>query len=222
MKTKQIVAYYRCSTKDQHYGIQVQKTQMREFLEASKNEFEIIAEFEEHQSGKNDNRIELAKAIKYCQENGSVLGFTKLDRLSRRASFLHDIKSSGIELICLDMPELNTLTFGIFATIAEYERELISNRTKNALAIVRQTKTLGNPLGWSKNRQKALNTKIENRKEWLNSNEIVKAKQIIHLLSSHGKPSLNEIARNLNIQGIRTLRGSKWQPNQIKQLLTEI
>lgn len=120
------------------------------------------------------------------------------------------------------MPELNTLTFGIFATIAEYERELISNRTKNALAVVRQTKTLGNPLGWSKNKQKALNTKIENRKAWLNSNEILKAKQIIRLLSSHGKPSLNEIARNLNIQGIRTLRGSKWQPNQIKQLLTEI
>jgi DNA invertase Pin-like site-specific DNA recombinase len=222
MKIKQIVAYYRCSTKDQHYGIQVQKIQMNEFLKSTCSEFEIVAEFEEYQSGKNDNRIELAKAIKYCKDNGAILGFTKLDRLSRRASFLHDIKSSGIELKCLDMPELNTLTFGIFATIAEYERELISTRTKSALAVIRQTKTLGNPLGWSKNRQKALDTKIENRKAWLNSNEIVKAKQIIHLLSSHGKPSLNEIARNLNVQGIRTLRGSKWQPNQIKQLLTEI
>lgn len=222
MKIKQIVAYYRCSTKDQHYGIQVQKSQMNEFLKSTSSEFEIVAEFEEYQSGKNDNRIELAKANKYCQDNGSILGFTKLDRLSRRASFLHDIKSSGIELKCLDMPELNTLTFGIFATIAEYERELISTRTKSALALIRQTKTLGNPLGWSKNRQKALDTKIENRKAWLNSNEIVKAKQIIHLLSSHGKPCLNEIAKNLNVQGIRTLRGSKWQPNQIKQLLTEI
>jgi DNA invertase Pin-like site-specific DNA recombinase len=195
---------------------------MHEFLEANNNEFQIVAEFEEHQSGKNDNRIELTKAIKYCQDNGSVLGFTKLDRLSRRASFLHDIKSSGIELKCLDMPELNTLTFGIFATIAEYERELISNRTKSALAVVRLTKTLGNPLGWSKNSQKALNTKLEKRRAWLDSNEIAKAKQIILLLSSNGKPSLNEIARNLNIQGIKTLRGSKWQPNQIKQLLTEI
>lgn len=222
MKIKQIVAYYRCSTSDQNYGILVQKNQMHDFLESSKNEFEIVAEFEEHQSGKNDHRIELAKAIKYCQENGTILGFTKLDRLSRRASFLHAIKSSGIELKCLDMPELNTLTFGIFATLAEYERELISNRTKSALAIVRRTKTLGNPLGWSKNKEKALNTKLEKRKAWLDSNEVAKAKQIIYLLSSHGKPSLNEIARNLNIQGIRTLRGSKWQPNQIKQLLSEI
>jgi hypothetical protein len=63
MKTKQIVAYYRCSTKDQHYGINVQKNQMHEFLEANNNEFQIVAEFEEHQSGKNDNRIELTKAI---------------------------------------------------------------------------------------------------------------------------------------------------------------
>jgi len=50
---------------------------MHEFLEANKNEFEIVAEFKEHQSGKKNNRIELAKEIKYCEDNGSILGFTK-------------------------------------------------------------------------------------------------------------------------------------------------
>jgi hypothetical protein len=56
----------------------------------------------------------------YCTDNGATLIFTKLDGLSRVCSHLYQIGDSGLDLICIYMPELYTLTFGIFATIAQY------------------------------------------------------------------------------------------------------
>ena len=57
----------------------------------------------------------------------------KLDRLSRNVEFLFHIKNSGVDIHCVDLPQLNTLTLGIYATLAQHERELIGQRTKAAL-----------------------------------------------------------------------------------------
>ncbi len=214
---KKIVGYYRSSTTEQHYSIEVQRNQMREYVQ--RNNFELVEEYHEHHSGKDKSRVQLAKAIEHCIEQNCTLGFSKLDRLSRQASHLYQIRDSGLDLICLDMPELNTLTFGIFATIAQHERELISHRTSAALQVIRQYKKLGNPNGWSKNKEKALLGRKTKRLEWLESNDVTKAKNLIHLLSSNGNKSLSEIARNLNLHGIKTQRGGIWHPNQVKILI---
>jgi len=217
---KKIIAYYRSSTKEQHYSIDVQRAQMQEYI--NKNGFVLVAEYHEHHSGKDKSRIQLASAIKQCVNAGCTLAFTKLDRLSRQASHLYHIRDSGLDLICLDMPELNTLTFGIFATIAQHERELISQRTSSALQVIRQYKKLGNPNGWLNNKEKAQNARRAKRTEWLVSNEVVKAKNIIQLMNNNESVSLSEIARNLNMHGIKTQRGSIWYPNQVKLLVNQI
>ena len=217
---KRIVGYYRSSTSEQHYSIEVQRNQMHEYVQ--KNKFELVAEFHEHHSGKDKSRIQLANAIKSCIDQKCTLGFTKLDRLSREISHLFQIKDSGLDLICLDMPELNTLTFGIFATIAQHARELISHRTSAALQVIRQFKKLGNPLGFTINKEKAQLTKKRKRNEWLISNEVNKAKNIIHLMNKNQGVSLSEIARNLNMHGIKTQRGGIWNPNQVKIMINEI
>ena len=217
---KKIIAYYRSSTKEQHYSIDVQRNQMNDFV--YKNGYDLIAEYQEHHSGKDKSRIQLANAIKHCINLGCTLAFTKLDRLSRQASHLYQIRDSGLDLICLDMPELNTLTFGIFATIAQHERELISQRTSSALQVIRRTKKLGNPNGWKENKEIAEKAKKDKRLEWLASNEINKAKNIIHLMNNNACVTLSEIARNLNMHGIKTQRGGSWHPNQVKLLLTQI
>lgn len=216
---KKIVGYYRSSTTEQHYSIEVQRNQMREYVQ--RNNFELVAEYHEHHSGKDKSRAQLAKAIEQCIEQKCTLGFSKLDRLSRQNSHLWQIRDSGLDLICLDTPELNTLTFGIFASLAQHERELISTRTSSALQVIRQYKKLGNPNGWSKNKEKALLTRRAKRLEWLESNDVKKAKNILHLLSSNGNKSLSEIARNLNLHGIKTQRGGMWQPNLVKRLLID-
>jgi DNA invertase Pin-like site-specific DNA recombinase len=217
---KRIVGYYRSSTTEQHYSIEVQRNQMREYIQ--RNNFELVAEYHEHHSGKDKSRVQLAKAIEHCIDQNCTLGFSKLDRLSRQASHLYNIRDSGLDLICLDMPELNTLTFGIFATIAQHERELISQRTASALKVIRQYKKLGNPLGWAINKEKAQLTKKRKRDEWLVSNEVSKAYNIIQLMNKDQGVSLSEIARNLNMHGIKTQRGGVWNPNQVKILVNEI
>jgi DNA invertase Pin-like site-specific DNA recombinase len=217
---KKIVGYYRSSTTEQHYSIEVQRNQMREYVQ--RNNFELVEEYHEHHSGKDKSRVQLAKAIEHCIEQNCTLGFSKLDRLSRQASHLYQIRDSGLDLICLDMPELNTLTFGIFATIAQHERELISHRTSAALQVIRQYKKLGNPLGFTINKEKAQLTKKRKRTEWLMSNEVIKARNIIELMNKNQAVSLSDIARNLNMHGITTQRGGLWNPNQVKLLINEI
>ncbi len=216
---KKIIGYYRSSTSEQHYSIEVQRNQMREYVQ--KNNCELVAEYHEHHSGKDKSRVQLAKAIEHCIAQNCTLGFSKLDRLSRQNSHLWQIKESGLDLICLDTPELNTFTYGIYAILAQVERELIASRTSSALQIVRQYKKLGNPSGWSKNKEKALLGRKSKRLEWLESNDVKKAKNIIDLLSNNGHKSLSEIARNLNLHGIKTQRGGKWNPNQVKLLVTQ-
>jgi DNA invertase Pin-like site-specific DNA recombinase len=217
---KKLIAYYRSSTKEQHYSIDVQRNQMQDYVQ--KNGYELIAEYHEHHSGKDKTRIQLAAAVKHCIDMEYTLAFTKLDRLSRQVSHLYQIRDSGLDLICLDMPELNTLTFGIFATIAQHERELISQRTSNALQVIRRFKKLGNPNGWSANKEKAQLTRRNKRNDWLLSNEVTKAKNIIHLMNKNNGVSLSEIARNLNMHGIKTQRGGLWNPNQVSILIKQL
>lgn len=217
---KKLIAYYRSSTKEQHYSIDVQRNQMKDYV--IKNGFDLVAEYQEHHSGKDKSRIQLASAIKHCINDGCTLVFTKLDRLSRQASHLYQIRDSGLDLICLDMPELNTLTFGIFATIAQHERELISQRTSSALQVIRQFKKLGNPNGWTNNKEKAQIARRARRAEWLLSNDVIKVKNIIQLMNKDEGVSLSEIARNLNLHSIKTQRGGIWYPNQVKIVINQI
>lgn len=219
---KPIIAYYRASKSEQTNSIEVQRNQMTEFIKRHGDTYFLAKEYFELHSGKDRKRIELAKAIKHCTDQNYTLAFTKIDRLSRVASHLLNIRDSGLNLICLDMPELNTLTFGIFATIAQHERELISHRTKAALAIVKQNKKLGNPNGWKEVQEKAQNRRKESRQIWLSSIESDRAKSIIELLRKNGNQSLNEIARNLNFQNIPTQRGGRWQSSLVKKFITDI
>jgi DNA invertase Pin-like site-specific DNA recombinase len=66
------------------------------------------------------------------------LVIAKLDRLSRNAGFTFTLKDSGVDFEGADMPDANTLTIGIFATLAQHERELIGERTRKALAAKKQ------------------------------------------------------------------------------------
>jgi DNA invertase Pin-like site-specific DNA recombinase len=79
---------------------------------------------------------------------GVTLFIAKLDRLSRNAAFLLPLRDSGVRFAAADMPEANDLTVGIMALVAQAEREAISRRTKEALAVARSRGVkLGNPNG---------------------------------------------------------------------------
>jgi DNA invertase Pin-like site-specific DNA recombinase len=138
----QSIAYYRVSTDKQGIrglGMEAQREVVERFCKA--NDLQIIEEYCEVQSGKNDNRDQLWKAIDHCRKIKAVLVISKLDRLSRSVAFVSRLMETKVEFKCVDMPQANTLMLHIMAAFAQHEREVISQRTKAALAM--STKELG-------------------------------------------------------------------------------
>ena len=144
---KNYVTYYRVSTAKQGHsglGLAAQQSAAQQF--ARSQDGVIVEAFTDVESGKKDDRRQLEAAIARCKAGGYVLLIAKLDRLSRNVGFIFQLRDSGVAFQAADMPEANTLTIGILATLAQHERELISERTKKALAEKkRQGHRLGKP-----------------------------------------------------------------------------
>lgn len=129
---KRYVAYYRVSTAAQGasgLGLEAQRAAVRGVI----GDGDIIAEFQEVESGARDDRPQLAAALKRCKATRATLLVARLDRLARNLRFIMEILDSGVELQCADMPSVTRLTLQILGAVAEEERRLISSRTKAAL-----------------------------------------------------------------------------------------
>ncbi|AGC75972.1 resolvase-like protein [Nonlabens dokdonensis] len=210
------VAYYRVSTQKQGrsgLGLDSQKKAVLNFLSVDDV---ISCEFTDIESGKNNNRPNLLKAIDICRQSGAILLIAKLDRLSRNAAFIFKLRDSQVKFKCVDMPEANSVTIGIMAVLAQDERERISIRTKAALAEKKsQGFKLGNPENLtSKARIKGMEQRIRNAR--LDSNNR-KATAMIVALEKQGK-TFYTIANELNNLGFCTRRGNKFQQNQVQRL----
>ena len=105
---------------------------------------QLLFEYMEIESGKKNQRPQLLAAIAEARRVGATLLIAKLDRLSRNAGFIFALRDSGVAFICCDMPDANTLTAGLFAIIAQRNRETISKRPEDALTA---KKTRGAKLG---------------------------------------------------------------------------
>lgn len=212
---KKYVAYCRVSTQRQEVsglGLEGQRQTVKNFIGSN----ELLREFTEVESGKNDKRYELAKAIRLAKDNSATLIIAKLDRLSRNASFIMQLKDSRVDFQCCDIPDANTLTIGIFALIAQQERELISERTKRALQIKKsQGYVLGTPGNLTeKSRQ---TSKAVRRENAINDENNKKALALINSMRSNNL-SYRKIAQELNANGFRTRRGNLFLPNSVRQL----
>ncbi|MGY4456666.1 recombinase family protein [Bradyrhizobium sp. LB13.1] len=138
------VAYYRVSTERQGrsgLGLAAQHRKIIEFIAGAGT---LIAEFCDIQSGKDDSRIELQRAIQLAKRENAKIAIARLDRFSRRVSFIASILEQGIGLVCAEMPNATDFQLHIFAALAQEERRLISERTKAALA---EAKRRGKILG---------------------------------------------------------------------------
>lgn len=135
---KQYATYLRVSTQKQGrtmLGIEAQRKMCQDFV--SQNNGNIKHEFMDIESGTHRNRKGLQDAIVFCKVNNCPLIIAKLDRLARDVEFCFKVINTGIEIHFCDMPTINTLLLGVFASVAQYERELTSDRTKKALAAKR-------------------------------------------------------------------------------------
>ena len=214
---KQYVAYFRVSTQRQGasgLGLAAQRTSVNGYIH---NRGEIRAEFTDVESGKKNNRPELLKAIAHCKQQGGVLLIAKLDRLTRNVAFIFTLRDSGVEFVCADMPEANTLTIGVMATMAQHEREVIGDRTRKALA---EKKKAGFVLGKPENLtleavQKGLQVRQQNAREHENNR---RAAALATSLRETNR-SWSEVARMLNEYGFRTRRGKQFQAVQVQRII---
>lgn len=107
---------------------------------------EVVAEFQDVESGRKADRIGLAAALAMCRAGRATLLIAKLDRLARSVAFISNLMEGGVDFVAADMPSVNRLTVHVLAAVAEHEREMISQRTKAALAAAKVRGTrLGNP-----------------------------------------------------------------------------
>lgn len=213
---KQYVIYRRVSTQEQGksgLGLEAQQRDITVYLENfSEVPYEIIGTFEDILSGSEDNRPELEKAVALVRKTGAELLISKLDRLSRKVSFiakLMDDKRVKFRVAC--MPHADKFQLHIHAALAEMERDFISARTKAALA---SAKARGVQLGGM-------------RDATMKRNDAAKAKAdrfaetvmpIIKGLRDSGG-SLQSIADSLNTAGKLSPRGGQWNATTVKRVI---
>ena len=220
-----LVAYHRVSTAKQGssgLGLEAQQASIEAY--AARIGASLVSSFTEVESGKQNDRPQLQKALHHAKVTGSVLVIAKLDRLSRNAAFLLTLRDSGVRFVAADMPEANNITVGIMALVAQEEREAISRRTKEALQATKARGTrLGNPNGAA-----AL---LRAGKGNAAGVEAVKAKAqdyaqemrpVVENLQAQGKTSLGALVEALNGGGYRTPRGGSWHKTSVRNLLDRL
>lgn len=206
------VAYYRVSTERQGrsgLGLGAQTSAVEAHVGRSGGE--IIASFQEVESGKRNDRPQLAQALALCKRKKATLVIARLDRLSRNVAFIAGLMESKVEFIACDMPQASKLTLHIMAAMAEHEREMISKRTKEALAVAKARGTkLGNP---RPNMEKMWS-------QWSSQAQAVRER--VYPLARQmkdGGMTLAQIAQSLNDRGVKTYRGGSWHASTVGRLL---
>lgn len=209
------VAYYRVSTEkqgDSGAGLDAQKSDVMRFTNGA-----IGAEYTDIQSGSKFDRLGLQMAIAYAKMNDATLVVAKMDRLSRNVGDLFAIRDSGIKIAICDMPDMDTLKFGIYATFAQHEREMISIRTKKALQARKDAGMILGKLDNLTDAGRAIGRAKHSNNARMNGNNM-RAYVVASDMRKNGD-SFGTIARRLNQFGFLTARGKAFHPNSVKQLM---
>jgi len=213
---KKAITYYRISTERQGQsglGLDAQKQAVKDF--AARNDYVVIDEYVEVESGKRNDRPGLLRALEVCEARQATLLIAKLDRLGRNVLFISTLMESKVDFKAVDNPYASKLVVHIMAAFAEHERDMISERTKAAL---KAAKKKGVELGingrYVLSKKNSLDAKLF----------AVTMKPIIKRLNKRGVTTMRGIADELNKLEVPTYRGGnrKWHPSTVHQLVQRI
>jgi DNA invertase Pin-like site-specific DNA recombinase len=220
-----IVAYLRVSTDRQGKagnGIEAQRTAIAAF--AAANGYETAAEFVETETGKGADALDRRPELKAALDKAKDLGrrekrsspvpvvVSKLDRLSRDVHFVSGLMSNRVPFIVTELgADVDPFMLHLYAAFAEKERNLISQRTKAALAA---KKARGEPLGSPK-----LAEARQIAHAMLIRNADAAAANVRPILDSLGDISANAKAKSLNERNVPTPRGGKWTARSVLNAL---
>ena len=218
-QTNRYVLYFRVSTQKQGrsgLGLDAQKRDIDLYLENySEQPYEILGTFKDIQSGADNDRPELKKAIELAKRTKSILLVQKICRLSRRVSFIASlIEDKELDFKVAQMPFADKFQLHIYSALNEQEKDFISSRTKSALRSWKERnpdKKLGAPVHHIKALAKARRAKA--------LKEAKRIEGLIIPLKQQGK-SLRVICDVLNNSGITTSKGRSFYPSKVSRTLS--
>jgi DNA invertase Pin-like site-specific DNA recombinase len=223
-----VIAYFRVSTKKQGesgLGLEGQAAAVEGY--ARQHGKPIIGRYTEVESGKLADRPELVKALAHARRSKATLVVAKLDRLSRNVAFLSVLMESKVDFVACDNPHANKLTIHLLAAVAEHEAEMISQRTKDALAAAKARGTLlgsARPGHWE-GREDVRQAGLEKARTLAGKVISKKAREaygdLVPMMKEwRAEPlTLQEIGERLNAAGHTTRRGRPWNPVQVARVL---
>jgi DNA invertase Pin-like site-specific DNA recombinase len=202
------VGLYRVSTAEQGHsglGLEAQRASVQTFC-ASQG-WVLVAEHSDVASGKDDRRPGFQAALVRCRQLGAVLVAARLDRITRRAHTLSQLLEDGISIRAADMPGADDLMMRVYAAMAQKERELISERTRAALAAAKaRGRVLGGNRGYRPAAGPDAAAAAQARRE---AAERAAHRLVLEVeaLACQGVLSHAEMARLLTARGVPTPRG---------------
>lgn len=211
---KKAILYYRVSTIQQGksgLGLEAQQQAVREYVK--QHDIQLVREYTEIETGKNSKRPVLQKALEECQRAKLLLLIAKLDRLGRNVAFISKLMESRVDFVAVDNPYASKLVVHIMAAFAEYERDQISIRTKEAL---QAAKRRGVELG--------RNGKVLAEKNKQASVAFARAiKPVIEQLEKDGHCSIRQLVKAFNRKKVPTFSGhGKWHTNSVHRVRQQI
>ena len=211
---KSAIAYTRVSTAQQGksgLGLEAQQAALARFAEAEG--YTLIQTFQEIETGKGadalDRRPQLAAALKAAKKDKAPIIVAKLDRLSRDVHFISGLMTHKTPFIVAELgADADPFMLHLYAALAEKERRLISQRTRDAL---RAKKAQGVKLG-------GLNAKgIANREEAQQRAEALRP-----VFAGLAGMSHRKMAAELNAMGVPTPAGGQWHAVTVKRVLERL
>ena len=210
---RRYVAYLRVSTTRQGVsglGLEAQREAVTRYVEQVGGE--LIDEVVEVESGKLSDRPGLTGALARCQTSSACLVIARLDRLARNVAFVSSLMEGGAEFVAVDAPYANRLMLHILAAFSEHEREMVSARTKAALAAA---KARGVRLGVN-------GAKLAAQRKAEAAAFAMTLKQPVDQIRAAGAVTLQEFADGLNGLSLTTRAGSAWTPGTTRRLLARL
>jgi DNA invertase Pin-like site-specific DNA recombinase len=218
--SRPIVGYIRVSTPKQGksgLGLEAQLSSITRFAEAEG--FELAAKFIEVESGKGSDamsrRPQLAAALAEARRRKTPVIVAKLDRLSRDVHFISGLMSHKTPFIVAELgADADPFMLHLYAALAEKERTVISQRTREALKAAKERGVvLGNP-SLADVRQRATASVKANADRFAKN-----VLPVIRDIQSSGVTSHRAIARTLNARAVGTARGGQWTAVQVGAIL---